>query len=97
MSKSEIKRLVALGRPEVAMQEIERLEAEIRSLKKCSDVARWDEALSENKTLHEENERLRKGLGASVKALRSYQYGNSATDLAKDIADFGETALEGKP
>ena len=32
-------------------------------------------------------------LGAAVMALRSYQYGNSAPDLAKSIADEGEAAL----
>lgn len=32
-------------------------------------------------------------LQAAVMALRSYQYGNSAPELAKDIADAGEEAL----
>lgn len=32
-------------------------------------------------------------LGAAVMALRSYQNGNSATELARDIADAGEDAL----
>ena len=34
-----------------------------------------------------------KALGAAVLALRSYQHGNSAPDLAAEIADAGEAAL----
>lgn len=34
-----------------------------------------------------------RALGASVSALRSYQYGNASPDLAKEIADAGEQAL----
>ena len=34
-----------------------------------------------------------KALGAAVMALRSYQHGNSAPDLAAEIADAGEEAL----
>jgi hypothetical protein len=33
-------------------------------------------------------------LAAAVMALRSYQYDNSATDLAKDVADAGVAALD---
>lgn len=36
---------------------------------------------------------LIRALRACVHALRSYQYGNSATDLAKDTADAGDLAL----
>lgn len=34
-----------------------------------------------------------KALGAAVMALRSYQHGNAAPDLAAEIADVGEDAL----
>lgn len=36
---------------------------------------------------------LIQALRACVHALRSYQFGNSATDLAKDTADAGDLAL----
>ncbi len=32
-------------------------------------------------------------LAAATHALRSYQYGNSATDLAEEVADNAETAI----
>ncbi len=38
---------------------------------------------------------LVKLLGAAVMALRSYQYGNAAPDLARSIADDGENVLRG--
>jgi hypothetical protein len=36
---------------------------------------------------------LVKAAFAAVHALRSYQYGNSSTELAKEIADYLETAI----
>lgn len=36
---------------------------------------------------------LRTALGASVHALRSYQFGNASPDLARDVADLAEAAL----
>ncbi len=41
-----------------------------------------------------ENARLRKMLTSAINALRSYQYGNSSPDLAEEIADACEVALE---
>lgn len=38
-------------------------------------------------------EPLVKALGAAIMALRSYQYGNSAPDLAAEVADAGERVL----
>lgn len=37
---------------------------------------------------------LIKALGAASNALRSYQYGNSATDLAQSTADFCDAAIQ---
>lgn len=36
---------------------------------------------------------LIEALGTAVTALRSYQYGNSATKLAEEVADAGKAAL----
>ncbi|MES0168198.1 hypothetical protein NKJ87_19785 [Mesorhizobium sp. M0027] len=37
---------------------------------------------------------LVKALSAASRALRSYQYGNSATDLAQSTADFCDAAIQ---
>ena len=40
---------------------------------------------------------LRKVLGDASHALRSYQYGNSSEELAKEMADSCDAALDGQP
>ena len=40
---------------------------------------------------------LEEALKPCISALRSYQYGNSATDLAKDVADHVEAITERPP
>lgn len=40
-----------------------------------------------------EREELLNALRASIEALRSYQYGNCATDLARDVADSTDHIL----
>lgn len=40
-----------------------------------------------------ETQLLFKALQGAIHALRSYQYGNAATDLARDVADAGERTL----
>jgi hypothetical protein len=39
-------------------------------------------------------ERLEKILRASMHALRSYEYGNAATEVAKEVADAAELVLQ---
>lgn len=41
------------------------------------------------------SDRLRKALQAASHALRSYQFGNAGTDLAKSVADHADAALAG--
>ena len=41
-------------------------------------------------------ERMQHALKAASSALRSYQHGNTATDLAKEVADFCDGALIGE-
>ena len=39
---------------------------------------------------------LRKALTTAEHALRSYQYGNASTELAREIADYANDILESK-
>lgn len=54
-------------------------------------------ALTVHNKMADEIERLRKALTAASHALRSYQYGNGATDLAQDVADKCDAALTSTP
>ncbi len=71
-------------------------------LKNAYDVLSTDsdELLSRNTRLEQQLaaregqvKALEEALKPCISALRSYQYGNSATDLAKDVADHAELAL----
>lgn len=44
--------------------------------------------------IEHERDRLRKALTGAVHALRSYQHGNAATDLAQTVADHCDDTLE---
>lgn len=69
------------------VKRIQELEAERES---------WGNEFTAVVLAKERIERLSKALLAAVNALRSYQYGNAATELAQEIADFGQDALEAK-
>ena len=55
-------------------------------------VKKWLEIYA---NLEAENKRLKTLCEAAKEALRSYQYGNSSTELAEGIADNIEHALKG--
>lgn len=56
-------------------------------------IIRFDGSLAEVRYNDQEPQLLR-ALVAAYSALRSFQYGNAATDYARDIADAIELALD---
>jgi len=56
-------------------------------------VDRWDEQGRRNCTAIAALPELWQALKAASHALRSYQHGNTATDLAAEVADFADAAL----
>jgi hypothetical protein len=54
------------------------------------------DAMLELAALRTECDALRKTLRAAKDALRSYQYGNSATELAEEVANHCDAALQGQ-
>lgn len=92
--------ITAADQVRILLEEIDRRKQQNVELHRALDGAGFfleDGGLWEDRAQEAEAEveRLGKALRGAMCALRSYQYGNSEAELAKDIADFCEAVLDG--